>query len=121
MNEPIGIALIFIGVIFDLLGGIGLARLPDVYNRLQAATKTVTLGTCLILIGVAVASGSTPIQIKAILALALVLVASPHRRPCPGPGGLLLGGQALGEERDRPLWQGFGSPPRGDGSEGGGR
>jgi multicomponent Na+:H+ antiporter subunit G len=77
MNEPIGIALIFIGVIFDLLGGIGLARLPDVYNRLQAATKTVTLGTCLILIGVAVASGSTPIQIKAILALALVLVASP--------------------------------------------
>jgi multicomponent Na+:H+ antiporter subunit G len=44
---------------------------------LQAATKTVTLGTCLILIGVAVASGSTPIQIKAILALALVLVASP--------------------------------------------
>ncbi len=76
MSET-GIALIFVGVIFDLLGCIGLVRLPDVYNRLQAATKAVTLGTCLILIGVAVASGATPIQIKAILALALVLVASP--------------------------------------------
>ena len=39
--------LISIGVAFDLVGALGLLRLPDVYNRLQAATKCVTLGTCL--------------------------------------------------------------------------
>ena len=49
--------LISIGVVFDIVGAIGLIRLPDVYNRLQAATKCVTLGTCLILIGVLVHSG----------------------------------------------------------------
>ncbi|HIC95969.1 TPA: Na+/H+ antiporter subunit G [Candidatus Bipolaricaulota bacterium] len=77
MSEPIGLALISTGILFDLIGCIGLIRLPDIYNRLQAATKTVTLGTCLILIGVAVVSGIVAVQIKAILTLALVLVTSP--------------------------------------------
>ncbi|MCR4404339.1 MAG: monovalent cation/H(+) antiporter subunit G [Candidatus Acetothermia bacterium] len=91
MSEPIGITLIFIGVLFDLLGCIGLIRLPDVYNRLQAATKTVTLGTCLILTGVAVASGTVTIQIKAMLALALVLIASPTAAHALARGAYSLG------------------------------
>ena len=49
--------LIALGVFFDLVGALGLLRLPDVYNRLQAATKCVTLGTLFILIGVLVHSG----------------------------------------------------------------
>jgi len=49
-----GILLVF-GVAFDVLGCIGLVRMPDVYNRLQAATKCVTLGTCGILLGAAIA------------------------------------------------------------------
>ncbi|MBD3368007.1 MAG: Na+/H+ antiporter subunit G, partial [Candidatus Eisenbacteria bacterium] len=39
------VILISVGVFFDLVGALGLLRLPDVYNRLQAATKCVTLGT----------------------------------------------------------------------------
>jgi len=39
MNEKIGLTLIVIGVLFDLLGCVGLVRLPDVYNRIQASTK----------------------------------------------------------------------------------
>ena len=50
MNS-ISLILIGIGVLFDLFGIIGLLRLPDVYNRLQSATKSVTLGTCSILLG----------------------------------------------------------------------
>ena len=50
MNS-VSIIFIGIGVVFDLFGIIGLLRLPDVYNRLQAATKSVTLGTCSILLG----------------------------------------------------------------------
>lgn len=34
-----------------LIAAIGLVRMPDVYNRLQAGTKATTLGTILSLIG----------------------------------------------------------------------
>lgn len=77
MSNPIGIAIIAIGILFDLAGCIGLIRLPDVYNRLQAATKCVTLGTCLVLIGVMVLSGSVASSLKAGLCLAFILLTSP--------------------------------------------
>ncbi len=79
MNETVGTILIGIGMAFDVLGCLGLVRLPDVYNRLQAATKCVTLGTCLILIGVAVAAGfeQAALAIKALLCAAFILLTSP--------------------------------------------
>ncbi len=72
--------LIGIGLAFDLLGCIGLVRLPDVYNRAQAATKCVTLGTCMILAGVAglaFGDGIPPMGVKAIICAAFVLLTSP--------------------------------------------
>ena len=57
MNDMAAVILISIGVLFNVFGCIGLLRLPDVYNRLQAATKCVTLGCCSILIGVMVHFG----------------------------------------------------------------
>lgn len=77
MNETIGYIAITIGVLFDLLGGIGLVRLPDVYNRLQAATKCVTLGTAFLLVGVFIISGFNAMGIKALLCAAFVLITSP--------------------------------------------
>ena len=50
MNDMAAIILISVGVLFNLFGCIGLLRLPDMYNRLQAATKCVTLGCCSILL-----------------------------------------------------------------------
>ena len=44
--------LLLIGAVFSLLGALGLMRMPDVYNRIQAATKAVTLGALAFLIGV---------------------------------------------------------------------
>ena len=69
--------LIGVGVLFDVFGTFGLVRLPDVYNRLQAATKCVTLGTCFILLGVAVSGGSVPFAVKALLCAVFVLLTSP--------------------------------------------
>jgi multicomponent Na+:H+ antiporter subunit G len=89
--------LISIGVFFDIVGAIGLIRLPDVYNRLQAATKCVTLGTCLILIGVLVHSGWTAIGVKALLAAIFVLWTSPT-----GSHALARGAHIAGV----PLWRG---------------
>lgn len=77
MNEWIGIGIIALGVAFDLLGCVGLLRLPDVYSRLQAATKCVTLGTCSILIGVFVMAGFTATGFKALLCAIFVLLTAP--------------------------------------------
>jgi multicomponent Na+:H+ antiporter subunit G len=77
MNNIIGSILIIIGVIFNIFGCIGLVRFPDVYNRLQAATKCVTLGTILLLVGVAVASWSGPTSAKALICALFILITSP--------------------------------------------
>jgi multicomponent Na+:H+ antiporter subunit G len=77
MNENIGYVLICIGIAFDLLGTLGLVRLPDVYNRLQAATKCVTLGTCMILIGVAVSAGTGEMISRALICAVFILLTSP--------------------------------------------
>ncbi len=72
------LSLIFItiGVLFNLLGGIGIIRLPDTYNRLQAATKCVTLGCCSILIGVIFHFGITDASTKALIAIPILFFAS---------------------------------------------
>jgi multicomponent Na+:H+ antiporter subunit G len=48
-----GNIFILLGAAFLFLGALGLVRMPDVYNRIQAGTKAVTLGTLALLIGVA--------------------------------------------------------------------
>ncbi|MCK4644343.1 Na+/H+ antiporter subunit G [bacterium] len=50
--ESIGMAVTGFGTIFLFLGGLGILRLPDVYNRLQAGTKCTTLGAICTIIGV---------------------------------------------------------------------
>ncbi|MBF0219254.1 MAG: monovalent cation/H(+) antiporter subunit G [Gammaproteobacteria bacterium] len=53
MLDLIGALLLVCGTAFLFLGGVGLVRMPDTYNRIQAGTKTTTLGTLLTLLGVA--------------------------------------------------------------------
>jgi len=77
MTDIIGHLLIGIGLLFNIFGGIGLVRFPDVYNRLQASTKCVTLGTILLLVGVAFVTKSGPIGAKAIICALFILATSP--------------------------------------------
>jgi multicomponent Na+:H+ antiporter subunit G len=77
MTDIAGYILIITGILFDVFGCIGLVRLPDVYNRLQASTKCVTLGTILLLGGVALVSASGPISAKAIICAVFILITSP--------------------------------------------
>ena len=72
MNELVSDILIGIGIAFDFFGCLGLLRLPDVYNRLQAATKSVTLGTWSILFGVFIRYGFTGVGVKALFCIPLL-------------------------------------------------
>lgn len=75
--DSIGIVFIIIGLAFDFFGCLGLVRLPDVYNRLQAATKCVTLGTCSILFGTFLIVGFTAAGIKALLCIIFLILTAP--------------------------------------------
>ena len=77
MNETIGSALIIIGLLFDFFGCLGLVRFPDVYTRLQASAKCVTVGTCGILLGLFIVKGFTATGIKALLCLLFILLTAP--------------------------------------------
>ncbi|MCK4244149.1 MAG: Na+/H+ antiporter subunit G [Candidatus Omnitrophica bacterium] len=77
MNEIIGYIFIVAGVVFDFFGCLGLVRLPDLYNRLQAATKCVTIGTCGIMFGVFLITGLSPSGIKALLIILFLILTAP--------------------------------------------
>lgn len=49
----LGNILLLVGAVFCFLGALGLLRMPDVYNRIQAGTKAVTLGSLAIVLGAA--------------------------------------------------------------------
>jgi len=50
----LGDLLLLLGGAFMFLGALGMVRMPDVYTRLQAGTKAVTLGSMALLAGVTV-------------------------------------------------------------------
>lgn len=77
MSDLIGLVFISVGLAFDLFGCLGLVRLPNVYNRLQAATKCVTLGTCSILFGTFLVVGFTAAGIKSLLAILFLVLTAP--------------------------------------------
>lgn len=76
MNEILFKAFLTLGVLFNLFGCIGLLRLPDVYNRLQAATKCVTLGTCSILLSLVFRFGFSEAGVKALVGIPLIFFAA---------------------------------------------
>ncbi len=66
-----------IGGFFNLVGCIGLLRLPDLYCRLQASTKCVTFGIGWMFLGLILGTLSLPIAVKALLCTAFVFFTAP--------------------------------------------
>ncbi len=52
--QIVGVIMIIIGAVFLFLGALGVIRMPDVYNRMQAGTKATTLGALSVIMGVGV-------------------------------------------------------------------
>ena len=98
MSNAVGIFILLVGLAFNVFGCVGLIRLPDIYNRLQAATKCVTLGTCMVLVGVTVLAGcqGAALGIKALLCLVFIVITSPT-----AAHALARGAHASGV----PLWE----------------
>lgn len=71
----IGAIICFIGTFFLFLGALGVLRMPDIYNRMQAGTKATTMGSMLTLLGIGLAIPSwLP---KLILLIIFILFTNP--------------------------------------------
>ena len=77
MIDILGLIFISIGLGFDIIGCLGLVRLPDVYNRLQASFKCVTIGTSNILLGVLLMEGFNPTGMKILVCAGFLIFTAP--------------------------------------------
>ncbi len=64
MREFLILFFLLAGVFFFTVSTIGLLRLPDVYCRLHANTKTDTLGIGLIFLSLIIYEGLSPVSVK---------------------------------------------------------
>ena len=67
--------LMIIGGVFLAIGGFGVFRMPDVYNRIQAGTKATTLGAFALMLGVGLANPSW--LVKILLIIVFVAITNP--------------------------------------------
>ncbi|MBO1263478.1 monovalent cation/H(+) antiporter subunit G [Proteiniclasticum sp. SCR006] len=62
---------------FFLVGTTGLIRLPDVFSRMHATTKSDTLGAGLALLALIVYKGVDPVSLKLLVVLVFIMVTNP--------------------------------------------
>jgi multicomponent Na+:H+ antiporter subunit G len=78
VREVIVAVLVMIGVAFSLSGAVGVVRLPDLYSRIQASSKTITMGAVPALLAVAVGKGFfSQYGVRALLVAVLLLTVNP--------------------------------------------
>jgi len=67
ISEIVGLGFVLLGSIFLFLGALGIYRMPDLYNRLQAGTKASTLGAMSVVLGVGLMQPSWLIKLFVII------------------------------------------------------
>lgn len=76
LAEVISDAFIVLGLVVMTIGVIGIFRMPDVYTKLHAASKSVFLGVCSLLIAVSF-SGNPEIIARSVLIGILLIFTTP--------------------------------------------
>jgi multicomponent Na+:H+ antiporter subunit G len=71
----IGAIITLGGSLFILFAAIGLLRMPDIYNRIQAGTKASTLGSILTLLGIGLIHPDW--LLKILLLIVFILISNP--------------------------------------------
>lgn len=98
--------LMLIGTFFMLVGAIGLVRMPDLFIRMSATTKSVTLGVSFMLVAVAVHFNELGLAARVIATIAFVFITAPIAAHMIGRAGYarqveLWEGTIADELRDR--------------------
>ncbi|POG54516.1 monovalent cation/H(+) antiporter subunit G [Haloferax marisrubri] len=75
--EYLIVGLVLAGVFFSFVAVVGIIRLPDLYTRAHATSKSDTLGTVLSLGGIALLFGAEVSAVKTVLLLLFMLITNP--------------------------------------------
>lgn len=97
MNAIIVAVLMVLGGVLMLLAAVGVARLPDVFMRMQAATKASALGAGLMVLAVAIFFGDLGTVMRAVLVIAFIFLTAPVSAHLIGRAAYFVG---------VPLWEG---------------
>lgn len=89
-------SLLVLGAFLMFLTGLGLVRMPDIFTRMHAATKSSSLGVALLLLAAALVFQETMVVTKALVTIAFIFLTAPV-------AGSLLGRAAYA--RKTPLWE----------------
>ena len=71
------VILLLAGIFFLTVGSLGIIRLPDFYSRIHAVGKAETLGTMLVLGGLAAYNGFEINSFKLLVILVFIALANP--------------------------------------------
>ncbi len=77
LNYTLTIVLVLIGGFFSVLAAVGLLRMPDVYCRMQAATKAGTLGVGCMVLAVATHFVSLDVVLESLLVIGMLFITAP--------------------------------------------
>lgn len=77
MIEVLTVVLVALGVFFLALGAVGLLRFPDYFSRMHAGGKCDTLGSLLLLVGLACYGGVTLASLKILGIAVFIFLTSP--------------------------------------------
>jgi multicomponent Na+:H+ antiporter subunit G len=77
VQQYVAAALVIVGALFALTAAIGLLRLPDLYTRMHAASKAGTLGSCVMLIALAVYADDVAVTARALGGVVFFLLTAP--------------------------------------------
>jgi multicomponent Na+:H+ antiporter subunit G len=97
MNDLISHVLMLIGAILLLLAAVGVLRMPDLFTRMQPATKGTTLGIACTLLAVAVHFDDSSVTTRALAAIAFFFLTAPVTAHLIGRASYFVG---------VPLWDG---------------
>jgi len=97
MTELITVVLLFVGTLFTLLAAIGILRMPDVFMRMQVATKAATLGVACVALAAATHFGDLATIARSLLIVLFLYLTAPVAAHTIGRAAYVAGAK---------LWEG---------------
>jgi len=77
IREILACVFLIIGGVLSLIAAAGVLRMPDLFTRMHAATKTGTVGVSAITIGMMIHFDTVTVTSKGVLVIALFLLTAP--------------------------------------------
>ncbi len=91
MSAIIATVAVVLGTTLGVLSAVGILRMPDVYIRLQVASKASSLGIALLMLGVAAHFGDISVTVRALLVVVFLFLTAPVAAHVIGRAAYLTG------------------------------